>query len=63
MKLNITQDWLKKQLKKEDALKVNEPHACNCIGPQGDDPVCPCQMRCTTVQNGRRVIVRDLGPA
>lgn len=20
-------------------------HACNCVGPQNDDPVCPCMMR------------------
>jgi len=19
-------------------------HACNCVGPQNGDPVCPCQM-------------------
>lgn len=24
---------------------ATEMHACNCIGPQNGDPVCPCQMR------------------
>lgn len=37
--------------------------ACNCIGPQGSDPVCPCEMRNVTVVNGRYVKVIDLGTA
>lgn len=38
-------------------------HACNCIGPQNGDPVCPCQMRGVAIRNGRYVRVIDLGPA
>lgn len=40
----------------------NDVHACNCIGPQNGQPVCPCQMRGVTVENGRYVQKRDLGP-
>lgn len=39
------------------------PHACNCIGPQNGDPVCPCQMRSVSIRNGRYVRVIDLGAA
>lgn len=39
------------------------PGPCNCIGPQGGQPVCPCQMRGVTVENGRYVQRIDLGPA
>ena len=35
-------------------------YACNCIGPQGDEPLCPCAMRGVKVMDGRFVI--DLGP-
>ncbi len=37
-------------------------HACNCMGPQNGDPVCPCQMRNVRIIDGRYVMVRDLGP-
>ena len=36
---------------------------CGCIGPQRGEPLCPCQMRYVTVENGRYVQRRDLGPA
>lgn len=36
--------------------------ACCCIGPQGNDPVCPCRMRNVKVLDGRYVEIRDLGP-
>ena len=36
---------------------------CNCIGPQNGQPVCPCQMRSVTIENGRYVRRVDLGPA
>lgn len=40
------------------------PVACNCIGPQNGEPVCPCMMRSVRIVNGRYVRVeRDLGPA
>jgi hypothetical protein len=38
-------------------------HACHCIGPQGGQPACPCQMRSVTIENGRYVRRVDLGPA
>jgi hypothetical protein len=37
--------------------------ACNCIGPQCGQPLCPCQMRGVSIQDGRYVRVTDLGPA
>ena len=36
---------------------------CGCIGPQRGEPVCPCQMACVKVVDGRYVMTRDLGPA
>jgi hypothetical protein len=38
-------------------------HACNCIGPQNGQPLCPCQMSSVHVRDGRFVQERDLGPA
>lgn len=38
-------------------------HACNCIGPQNGEPVCPCRMRRLIIRNGRFVEVIDHGPA
>lgn len=43
----------------KDFLK--QPHLCNCIGPQGNDPVCPCRMSNLRKQNGRWVEVIDHG--
>lgn len=34
---------------------------CFCIGPQNGQPLCPCQMRSVTVENGRYVRKQDLG--
>lgn len=42
---------------------ANEARACNCIGPQGSAPVCPCQMTHVKVIGGRYILTRDLGPA
>lgn len=42
---------------------VTVGHACNCIGPQNGQPLCPCAMRGVRVVNGRYVKVTDLGPA
>lgn len=36
--------------------------ACNCIGPQDGQPLCPCQMRGVEIVEGRYVRVTDLGP-
>jgi len=38
-------------------------HACNCIGPQDGNPVCPCAMRSVSIKDGRYVQITDLGPA
>lgn len=39
-------------------------NACNCIGPQNGQPLCPCQMTMVQIKNGRYVMPeRDLGPA
>lgn len=37
-------------------------HVCHCIGPQNGHPVCPCQMRGVTIEEGRYVRREDLGP-
>lgn len=37
-------------------------HSCNCIGPQNGQPVCPCRMKGVTIEAGRYVEKRDLGP-
>jgi hypothetical protein len=44
-------------------IKNNRVHSCNCIGPQIGEPVCPCMMASVTIENGRYVHHRDLGPA
>lgn len=37
--------------------------ACNCIGPQNGEPLCPCQMRHVIIREGRYIQKeRDLGP-
>lgn len=38
-------------------------HACNCIGPQGGNPVCPCKMRGLKHVDGRWVEEIDHGPS
>lgn len=42
---------------------VPDCHACNCIGPQNGEPLCPCQMRSVQIVNGRYVRTQDIGPA
>jgi hypothetical protein len=37
-------------------------HACNCMGPQNGDPVCPCMMKGVTIVDGRYIKTQDLGP-
>lgn len=42
---------------------MNNVWACNCIGPQNGEPLCPCQMRNVIIRDGRYVQKeRDLGP-
>jgi len=42
---------------------VSETWACNCIGPQNGQPLCPCQMRGVVERDGRYVRPeQDLGP-
>ena len=31
------------------------PAACACMGPQGDEPLCPCAMRNVVLYKGRYV--------
>src|SRR5579859_3595292 len=39
------------------------PRACNCIGPQNGQPLCPCAMRGVRIIDGRYIKIQDLGPA
>ncbi|MGF6157787.1 hypothetical protein M2267_003046 [Ensifer sp. KUDG1] len=59
MKLDISKGWILKRAALEDGHDV---HACNCIGPQNGQPVCPCRMRGVEIENGRYIERRDLGP-
>lgn len=37
--------------------------ACNCIGPQNGQPLCPCRMRYVEIRDGRYFLpAQDLGP-
>lgn len=60
VKLDITKEWFEKRAALEDGHEIR---ACHCIGPQNGAPVCPCRMEGVTIENGRYVEVRDLGPA
>lgn len=40
----------------------SDGHACNCVGPQDGNPLCPCQMRSLTIKDGRYVRIEDFGP-
>ena len=37
-------------------------HACNCVGPQHGEPLCPCRMRGVQIKDGRYVEIVDHGP-
>ena len=37
--------------------------ACNCMGPQNGEPLCPCMMKDVKIIDGRYVKTEDLGPA
>ena len=43
-------------------IQAKETWACNCIGPQRGEPVCPCRMSALKVVDGRYVEVIDHGP-
>jgi len=43
-------------------LNMEESFACNCIGPQNGEPLCPCMMRGVEIVNGRYIKKTDLGP-
>jgi hypothetical protein len=44
-------------------LQAANVHLCNCVGPQGGRPRCPCLMRDLVIRNGRYIQPeRDLGP-
>lgn len=43
-------------------LGEREAYACNCRGPQGGQPVCPCMMKDVRIVGGRYVRMVDLGP-
>jgi len=40
-----------------------QTQACNCIGPQNGEPLCPCQMKGVFIRFGRYIKETDLGPA
>ncbi len=45
-------------------LENTQPtHACNCVGPQPGQPVCPCRMGSLKIVDGRYVEIIDHGPA
>lgn len=64
MELKITKEWFEKHAALEDGLAISAGmHPCNCIGPRRGEPLCPCMMRGVTIEDGRYVQKRDLGPA
>lgn len=44
-----------------------QARACNCIGPQNGEPLCPCQMRGIIQRDGKWIrpesIIGDVRPA
>lgn len=38
--------------KAEGVFPARSRRACHCIGPQGDDPVCPCRMQNVKIVEG-----------
>lgn len=39
-----------------------ESRACNCVGPQNGQPLCPCAMQNVVIEDGRYVQKIDVGP-
>lgn len=63
MNLEVTKEWFQKRAALEDGHEISAgERQCYCIGPQNGAPVCPCRMTSVTVENGRYVERRDLGP-
>lgn len=51
------------EMASKQAVSSAASYACNCIGPQKGQPLCPCQMRGVMVKDGRYVRPeQDLGP-
>lgn len=64
MQMNITAEWFVSKEALESGKEISAGYRpCNCIGPQNGEPLCPCAMRGVTVEDGRYVQRRDLGPA
>jgi hypothetical protein len=65
MNLNIAKEWFERHaaLEGDHEIGAGRSHACNCIGPQKGAPLCPCMMQSVTIEAGRYVERRDLGPA
>jgi hypothetical protein len=51
------------ELPKQAGAPATEMRACNCVGPQRGQPVCPCRMSAIKVIDGRYVETIDHGPA
>jgi hypothetical protein len=63
MQLNITKEWFERRSALEGNHEIGAGmHPCNCIGPQNGQPLCPCMMAGITIEDGRYVQRRDLGP-
>ncbi|WP_085033921.1 hypothetical protein [Ensifer aridi] len=63
MNLNITKEWFQRQADLEGDHEIGAGlRPCNCIGPQNGEPLCPCMMESVTIEDGRYVQRRDLGP-
>ena len=56
-------DWIEELKRGWQAPANDNFHACNCVGPQGDKPLCPCRMRGVQIVDGRYVEIVDHGPA
>ena len=51
------------EVRRAQRAPVPVSNPCNCIGPQGGEPLCPCAMRGVIVRDSRYVLPeRDLGP-
>lgn len=55
--------WAQKLRDQSGPPQVDSFGPCGCIGPQNGQPLCQCQMRGVSVQDGRYVRVQDLGAA
>lgn len=63
MHLSISKEWFEKRVALEADHEIGAGlRACNCIGPQNGQPVCPCAMSSVAIENGRYVQRNDLGP-